>query len=144
MKCVNCGTTDSRVLERHHVSHNPEIIIILCCNCHHLVHHHPEDTKLSFVKEQVEISELIKIERKVRDVIAEKRLRIQKLTQIVGKLDEKIRVLQEKIRKLQNDKKHLRRYKDNVLSGLRSFYWDNYLRNCLEAEIERLNKGVKA
>jgi hypothetical protein len=36
MKCAICGATED--LQRHHISHNPEIIKILCRKCHQLQH----------------------------------------------------------------------------------------------------------
>lgn len=48
--CTLCNTTDKRVLAVHHVDENRtnntiENLAWLCHNCHHLVHHHPEEHK---------------------------------------------------------------------------------------------------
>jgi hypothetical protein len=33
-KCAICGFSETTALEKHHVSYNPEKIIIICANCH--------------------------------------------------------------------------------------------------------------
>lgn len=48
--CGHCQTTDTRILAVHHVdtdrSNNTlENLVWLCHNCHHLIHHYPDETK---------------------------------------------------------------------------------------------------
>lgn len=48
--CALCRTTDIRILAAHHIDYDRtnntiENLAWLCHNCHHLVHHHPDELK---------------------------------------------------------------------------------------------------
>ncbi len=48
--CGRCETADTRILAVHHLDHNRsnntlENLVWLCHNCHHLIHHYPDETK---------------------------------------------------------------------------------------------------
>ena len=48
--CARCLTNDTRLLAVHHrdrnrQNNNPANLLWLCHNCHHLVHHYPEESR---------------------------------------------------------------------------------------------------
>jgi len=38
MRCISCGFSDRKYLIKHHVSYNPEKVVILCYYCHRVAH----------------------------------------------------------------------------------------------------------
>jgi hypothetical protein len=49
--CGHCGATDLRILAAHHLdedrsNNTVENLAWLCHNCHHLIHHYPDERKL--------------------------------------------------------------------------------------------------